>query len=114
MTDLILERINVWSCPTQPGPNFTGLHPCNNANSGGQFVPDFSAELAMANSPTQLVDHLNTLLTGGRMTPKVRNRIVETVATIEIDPNSVQEDLHKRVQVAVLMAVTAPSFAVIW
>ncbi|MEM7292984.1 MAG: DUF1800 family protein [Pseudomonadota bacterium] len=114
MTDLILGRINTWSCPTQPGSTYTGIHPCNNANPDPQFAPDFSAEIEISDSPTQLTNHLDTLLTGGRMTPRVRTRIVEAVGTIPIDPNTRQEDLTKRVQVAVLMAVTAPSFAVIW
>ncbi|MEM9605629.1 MAG: DUF1800 family protein [Pseudomonadota bacterium] len=114
MTDLILERVGLWSCPSQPGSDFTGLDPCNSAGPGDAFAPDWSAQLALADAPDALVRHLDTLLTAGRMNPRVRERITATVGTIPVEQATRDDDLRKRVQVAVLMAVTAPSYAVVW
>jgi len=36
------------------------------------FVPDYTDEVALAETPEALAEHLNTLLLGGRMNPQTK------------------------------------------
>ncbi|MEM8921258.1 MAG: DUF1800 family protein, partial [Pseudomonadota bacterium] len=77
------------------------------------FVPDYSDEIALANEPAALVDHLDALLTGGRMSAMVKDDIIAAVSEIAIREGNEDDDTLDRVHIAVLMAVNAPSFAIV-
>ncbi|MEM6626660.1 MAG: DUF1800 family protein, partial [Pseudomonadota bacterium] len=77
------------------------------------FVPDYSDEIALANDPAALVDHLDDLLTGGRMSAMVKDDIIAAVSEIAIREGNEDDDTLDRVHIAVLMAVNAPSFAIV-
>ena len=79
------------------------------------FKPDYSTELSLADDPQELVDHLDMLLTGGHMLDETKAGIVSAVSDLPLDLTSsdaeaIAEDRLTRVELAVSMAVTAPSY----
>ncbi len=116
MTDFILERPLVRNCSdiANLDSNYQGLEPCNFANGEQPFRPNYDQEVALAANPTLLVDHLNTLLLGGRMAVDVRQEITDVISLIPLEPGSYDTNLRDRVRVAVLMFATAPTYTVIW
>lgn len=81
------------------------------------YTPDYTDELAMVDDPAGLVDHLDDLLTGGRMTDVEKADIVDIISTIEIRTNSPEntaDDQEDMVQAAVTLVVNSPSYAVTW
>ncbi len=82
------------------------------------FVPDYSQELTMVTDPQGLVDHLDDLLTGGRMTDTEKTEIVTIVSNLEYRPSGtpqqLAEDEIRIVQTAVMLALNSPSYAVTW
>jgi len=81
------------------------------------FSPDYSEEIALANDVPALVEHLDGILTAGRMPEEEKQAIVAILEDIEISTSSseqTQNDLEDRVQVAVVLFVDSPSFAVVW
>jgi len=77
------------------------------------FVPDYTNEVALAETPEALADHLNALLLGGRMSPQTKTRIVSVLNEIPIREaaSEADEDKITRAAVAVYMTVTSPAFA---
>ncbi|MEM9233185.1 MAG: DUF1800 family protein [Pseudomonadota bacterium] len=76
------------------------------------FLPDYSRELALADDPQALVDHLDMLLTGNRMSDATRSDMLAVVTAMPLrDGDNRDEDLRDRVYAAVLMAVTSPAYA---
>lgn len=80
------------------------------SNTGDQntFIPDYSDELALLETPDAVLDRLNIELMGGAMRPETRARIVAAIDSIS-DNNEEREALRK-VQAAVLIGVTSPEF----
>ena len=81
------------------------------------YTPDYSDELALVGDPASLVDHLDDLLTGGRMSDVEKADIVDIISTIEIRTNSAENtaaDEEDVVQAAVALVLNSPSFAVTW
>ena len=81
------------------------------------YKADYSDELAMINDPTGLVDHLDDLLTGGRMSDIEKADIVDIIQTVEIrtnTPENTAADQEDMVQTAVALVVNSPSYAVTW
>lgn len=76
------------------------------------FNPDYSDELALAEEPEALADHLDLLLTGGRMTQAVKTDIIETVNAMPIGDRDPDQDRERRVYSAVLVAVNSPAYRV--
>lgn len=81
-------------------------------DSVDSFRPDYRDELALAEDPTALVDHLNELLTANRMSETTRQRMIDTISAIPIRSDNVDEDRLTRVEVAVTMTLTSPAFIV--
>ncbi|MEO1188325.1 MAG: hypothetical protein AAFW60_04565 [Pseudomonadota bacterium] len=81
------------------------------------YKPDYSDELALLDNPTALVDHLDDLLTGGRMSDAEKADIVDIVETVDIRTNSPEntaEDQEDAVAAAVTLVLNSPSYAVIY
>ncbi|MEO0884081.1 MAG: DUF1800 family protein, partial [Pseudomonadota bacterium] len=85
------------------------------SNSGGNnnnlFDRNFAAEMEMAETPDELVDHLDLLLTAGRMTDIERQMIIDAVAALPIVED--ERDRLQRIEVAILLTLSTPSFAII-
>lgn len=81
------------------------------------YKPDYSDELALVNDPAALVDHLDDLLTGRRMSAAEKTDIVDILSTVEIRTNSAENtaaDEEDVVQTAVALVLNSPSYAVTW
>ncbi len=78
------------------------------------FVPDYTDEIALADKPDELADHLNSLLLAERMSTTTRDRIISVLNEIPIREaeEDAAEDRLSRVHVAVTMAVTDPAFTI--
>ncbi|WP_207764804.1 DUF1800 domain-containing protein [Hyphococcus luteus] len=69
------------------------------------YVPDYSAEIALADDAAALVDHLDRILTYGTLRDESRSRIIQAV-------NSIQGDQENRVEAAILMMMTSADYIV--
>ncbi|MEO0464905.1 MAG: DUF1800 family protein [Pseudomonadota bacterium] len=78
-----------------------------------QFVPDYSAELALAETPEALVDHLDLLLTAGTLEDEARTDIVNALNALVITDSNAESDRQRRVRAAVLMVADSAAFAVV-
>ncbi|MEL6857661.1 MAG: DUF1800 family protein [Pseudomonadota bacterium] len=81
------------------------------------FKPDYSEELALLETPAALLDHLDDLLTGGRMPDAEKADIVDIVSTVEIrtnTPENTAADQEDAVQTAVTLVLNSPSYTVTW
>ncbi len=79
-------------------------------NTGDQntFIPDYSDELALLETPDALLDRLNLELMGGEMRPETRARIVEAMNAVS--DNNAEREARRKVEAAVLIGVTSPEF----
>ena len=77
-------------------------------NSG--FFQDYSDEAALAEDPQTLVEHLDTLLTYGRMSDETKQRIVEAVNAVAIDASNRPNSRNRRARLAITMAVSSPEY----
>lgn len=76
------------------------------------FVPDYSAEIALADDPSALVDHLDVLLAGNQLRDSTKARIVSMVSDISISNDQRQNDLQARVELAIFLTMTTPEYIV--
>lgn len=67
---------------------------------------DIEREKAMASDPPTLIDHLNLLLTSGRMSVEMRNELIDVIEGIALGDGS------QRVVEAIYLIVSSPEFAV--
>ena len=81
------------------------------------FKPDYTDELALVGDPTALVDNLDDLLTGGRMSDAEKADIVVFISSVEFRSfiaDITAADHEDLVQTAVTLVVNSPSYAVTW
>lgn len=81
------------------------------------YSPNYSEELTMVDDPQRLVDHLDDLLTGGRMSDTEKADIVDIVRNLENRTGNAEqtaEDHDRIVQTAVTLVLNSPSYAVTW
>jgi uncharacterized protein (DUF1800 family) len=78
----------------------------------GSYDPDYGQWLNLAETPDALVDHVDRRLTGTTMSSSTKARIAAAINAIAISPSNVDRDRERRVQAAVLMAVTSPEYLI--
>ena len=86
-------------------------------NSYDTYDPDYTEELALAGDPTALVNHLDDLLTAGRMSDEEKADIVDIISTVQIrtnTPENTAADEEDLVQTAIALVLNSPSYAVVW
>lgn len=71
-------------------------------DGGDHWEGRYDDQIALADDPEALVEHLSLTMTGGRMTDRTRLRLIETIESIE--------DSRDRVQLAMLLTVTSQEF----
>lgn len=79
------------------------------------FVAAYADEIALADDPDALVEHLNLVLMAGAMRNTTRQRLIDAVTSVSINTSSEADETRTRrdrVQAAVLLAVTSPEFLV--
>ncbi|MDA7746577.1 DUF1800 domain-containing protein [Psychromonas sp.] len=76
------------------------------------FVPHYTKELALAADPEALTNHINLLMTAGRMDEHTLEGIRNTLNAIELPDESASRSdaLLERVRLAMLLAVTSSEF----
>jgi len=77
-----------------------------NERDDNQLFLDFGSEMALANDPPALLDHLDLLLTYGTLSERTKNIIITAVDSL---PESEKEE---RVHMAVRLLVLSPDFAI--
>jgi hypothetical protein len=73
---------------------------------------DYGPELALAAAPADLVAHLDTLLTGGRMSQGLRQRIEVAVTGRPMDTGDVAAALRDRVAIAIFLTMASPDYLI--
>lgn len=96
-------------------PNFMtryalGLAQGDNRNGNPAFLPDYSAQIAVAGDAEALLDNLDQLLTHGSLQDETRTRITQVLDAIGIEDD---EALLLRVQVANVLIMTSPEYIVL-
>jgi len=77
------------------------------------FVPDYSAEINLANQPAALVDRLDLLLAANRLKPATKTRISNTISLIPMnDDGSFLFGPDQRVKLAILMTISSPDYLI--
>ncbi|GGY55696.1 DUF1800 domain-containing protein [Parvularcula lutaonensis] len=88
-----------------------GVTGYNDAEARAAFQADLSAEVALADDIPALLDHLDTKLTYGQLTPETRALITEAIQGIDVSGPGTDEELLVA-RIAVLMILTSPDFVV--
>lgn len=95
---------------------FSGVGVVNGAPYNRADVqPDYSAELAIADKPAELVDRLDAKLMYGSMPPALKAEIVAAVESVPIQTHSqaaIEVGKKVRVSSAVLLTLASPEFQV--
>lgn len=86
------------------------------AGAGQDIKADYSAELALAAQPAQLLDRVNLLLVGGGMSTTLRNQIISALNTIKLPAatgnNAAQIEAARknRVYMAIYLTMASPEY----
>ena len=83
------------------------------AKDGSDIFSAYGAEIALANTPDQLVDRVNLLLMAGEMDSTLYNEILGAVSAIPVptgDQNAVNAALTARVQTAIYLTMASPEY----
>ncbi|MEM6859072.1 MAG: DUF1800 family protein [Pseudomonadota bacterium] len=86
--------------------------PFNSAEVARAWRPDYSAEAALANDATALLDRLNRVLAYGTLSSETRSSIESAVNQIPLDDDEDEDGRALRVQLAVFLVMTSPDYLV--
>lgn len=73
---------------------------------------DYSAEIAIAQDSTQLLDRLDLLLTGRQLTPSVRDTIRTAMEDVVLTAASTNADRQRRVQIGVALILASSDYLI--
>ena len=87
----------------------------NRTPSGGveSFTPNYNAQVALADDPQALIDNLDTLLTGNRLSDNTKSELLGTLNATPIRTGNENADRLRRVQVAIIMVLASPAYTII-
>jgi hypothetical protein len=81
---------------------------------GPDVFSNYTAEIALATTPDQLVDRVNLLLMAGEMDSTLRGQILSAVNSIAIssdDQNAINTALTNRVKTSIYLTMAAPAYS---
>ena len=84
--------------------------------TGRDILPDYSAELALAAQPAQLLDRINLLLLSGQMSSTLRNQLLAALNGVGIpaatasNATAVENARKNRVYLAVYLTMASPEY----
>jgi len=85
------------------------------ASAGPDLFSNYSAEMALAATPSQLIDRINLLLMAGEMDSTLEGEIVSAVSAIPIPSGGSQSAINAallaRVQTAIYLTMASPEYA---
>ena len=87
------------------------IRPSDDPENFPFFHLNYTAEINLADVVEALVDHLDLKLTAGQLSDSARADIIDVVSTMNVNPDTADEDRRKRVQTAVLMVVASGAYA---
>ncbi|MEL7296335.1 MAG: DUF1800 family protein [Pseudomonadota bacterium] len=95
--------------------NFVGDYIFNRTPDGGSdaFTPNYDALTAIADDPAALVQAVNDLLTGGRLTQSEFDDFEQTVTAMPFRTTNIDNDRLRRAQLAVFLVANSGTFAVV-
>jgi uncharacterized protein (DUF1800 family) len=79
-------------------------------NGRDYLATDYAAERALAGHPAQLIDHLNLILLGNRMSASLRSNVLAAVQAV---PNNSDNDRFQRVSTAVGLIMVSPEYLIL-
>jgi uncharacterized protein (DUF1800 family) len=80
-------------------------------NDGG-VKPDYSYEFSIADNTDALINHLDLLLTGNRLSEEERQRLSDIMAEVPIRAGTENEDRFTRITLGITMTMTSPGYLV--
>jgi uncharacterized protein (DUF1800 family) len=86
----------------------------SNSSGGSDVFSNYSAEIALAATPSQLVDRINLLLMAGEMDSTLQSEILAAVNSIAIPASgqaAINAALLARVETAIYLTMASPSYA---
>ena len=87
----------------------------NGTGSSRDVKPDYTNELALADTPDKLVDRVNLLLMGNQMSAALRSQIIAAVSSVAIsatNATSAATARKNRVCLAIFLAMASPEYIV--
>ena len=87
----------------------------NGTGSSRDVKPDYSAELALADTPDKLLDRINLLLLYGQMSTALRNQVLAAVSSVTIPANNANNAAtarKNRVSLAIFLTMASPEYIV--
>ncbi|NEX61668.1 DUF1800 domain-containing protein [Noviherbaspirillum sp. 17J57-3] len=87
----------------------------NGTGSSRDIKPDYTAELALADTADKLVDRVNLLLMGNTMSAGLRNQIIAAVNSVAISTTNATNAAtarKNRVNLAIFLAMASPEYIV--
>ena len=93
---------------------FADAQQSNNPNIASSFIPNYSAEVTLADTPDALIERLNRIFAAGELRASTRQRIADFIRTVPLNnPQQFGYDGRRlRVMHAVLMVMTASEYTV--
>ena len=85
----------------------------SNTTGGPDMFSSYAAEISLAATPTALLDRVNLLLMAGEMDSTLYSQILGAINAIPIptgDQNAINAALASRVEVAIYLTMSAPSY----
>ena len=73
-------------------------------DNSDSWIPRFTEELALADNPAALADHLNLVYTAGRMSDGVLQDMIDAIESISLERDNARLD---RVRAATVLAVSS-------
>lgn len=81
------------------------------------FQPNYTDEVALTDTPAELVDHLAMLLTADRLSVSEREAITAILQELPINTSDADRELEDRLQIvgtAITLVTNSPNYAVTW
>lgn len=103
----ILDETSIIKTTTQLLASSIWSHNYKNESSGSRIAIDITDEMSLEPDPDELLDHLNLLLMGGRMSQEMRTEILWMM-----DQRNYANAASQRVVEAIFLIVTSPDAAI--
>ena len=80
-----------------------------NSEASDSWIPRFTEQLALADNPAALADHLNLVYTAGRMSDGVLQDMIDAIESISLERDNARLD---RVRAATILSISSVPFIV--
>jgi uncharacterized protein (DUF1800 family) len=88
------------------------MHNVVTNKSNPNLEPDYTAEMAIANDSTALIDRIDLLMTGNQLSPANKDRIKQAVESITLPTTNDSDARFSRVAAAIILTMVSPQYLV--